>query len=64
MKTTTETVEMLVRVKVKYDTPKAKRNAIAAIRHHLHVGFSSFGVHGYFSVQSGRVKLAPTEKAP
>ena len=62
MKKTSETVEMLVRVKVSYDTKEAKRNAMAAIRNNLYVGISSAGGDGWFSVESGRVKLAP--KAP
>ena len=58
MRQTTETVEMLVRVKVRYNTKTAKRNAMAAIRKHLYVEYWSAGVDGFFYVESGRVKLA------
>lgn len=65
MKEKRETVQMLVNVRICYDTPKARREALAAVREHLGVNYSSAG-GGWFHVESGRVQLAPraTDKKP
>jgi hypothetical protein len=63
MKEKRETVQMLVNVRLRYDTPKARREALAAVREHLAVSYSSAG-DGWFHVESGRVQLAPRPKTP
>ena len=62
MKTTTESVKMLVSDKVSYDTKKARQDALTAVRKHLGVCYSSAG-DGWFHVESWRVQLAP-KKTP
>ena len=59
-----ETAQMLVTVRLSYDTLRARADALKEIRQTLGCQIYSSGVDGSFSVESGRVRLYAPKKLP
>lgn len=59
-----ETVQMLVKVRITYDTAQARKDAIKEARESLGCEIYAAGCEGTFSARSGRVVLHDANRAP